>query len=507
MHKKINDNKISARTELIKKTYTETFGDYLDFFIKVVEKKCSDCNWESNFSKGCAIECFESIAQKKENENKEIEKAYSACLDFTFTAINEIFEDDLEMTKDEFIDKFKDYFKENADDFIKFTAEITDRLKDAIKEIAGDKVEIGMIRTPIIHRKVAGQKDAPDIDENDEKSEITLKTPKQIKSELDEYVIGQEKAKKILSVGIYNHYKRILNNKGNIAKSNIMLVGSTGVGKTELARSAAKILDVPFVIADATGLTEAGYVGNDVEDILINLIMSCGGSVKKAEHGIVYIDEIDKIARNKNGGKDVGGEGVQQALLKIIEGNEIILTVGKGPVQKKLKMDTSNILFICGGAFEGLTMAEKGPEKVTLGFNSVTEETAQDEAVDAKTLIKYGMIPEFMGRFPMIVHLDDLDTDDLKRILKEPKQSIVNQYKELFSIDDIDLNFTDGALTFIAEEAYKNKTGARGLKSVIEDSIIDVMYEVPDEENICGVQVGVSKGKLCFKKKRLETAS
>ena len=338
-------------------------------------------------------------------------------------------------------------------------------------------------------------------EEKDEEVEITLKTPKQIKAELDKYVIGQEKAKKTLSVGIYNHYKRITNKKSNIAKSNIMLVGSTGVGKTELARSVAKILDVPFVIADSTSMTETGYVGGDVEDMLKSLIAAADNNIKKAETGIIYIDEIDKIARGSGSGRDVGREGVQQALLKIVEGNKITLKYHKGPVEETVDIDTTNILFICGGAFEAATMKEKNTNKVALGFNSTeTIEEDEEEKIDTKVMIKNGMIPELVGRFPIIIKLDDLTTDDLKRILVEPEGSLIKQYKELLEIENIDLEFTNNALNLIAEKAYNNKTGARGLRTIIEDSITDLMYEIPDEKNIKKIQVGINNGQLCFRK-------
>lgn len=316
---------------------------------------------------------------------------------------------------------------------------------------------------------------------------IKLITPKEIKEKLDNHVIGQELAKKNLSVGIYNHYKRIINNRFDIQKSNILMVGPTGVGKTELARTCAKILDVPFAIADATTLTEAGYVGDDVENILLKLIQAADGDISKAEKGIIYIDEIDKIARkgeNVSITRDVSGEGVQQALLKIIEGTVSSVPVRGGrkhPQGDRVEIDTSNILFICGGAFEDVTMNNKEKKK-HLGFGSMLEEVNdyKDEKVDTKKLIKAGIIPELIGRLPIIVKLNELEENDLKRILTEPENSIVKQYKDMFDIDNVSLKFTDSALQYIAHQAYENKTGARGLKSIIEDKMLDLMFEAPD---------------------------
>ena len=329
-----------------------------------------------------------------------------------------------------------------------------------------------------------------------------ISTPSKIKKELDKYVIGQEHAKKIVSVGIYNHYKRIQNNKNDIKKSNIMLIGATGSGKTEIARTVAKILDVPFAIADATSITEAGYVGDDVETMLLKLISAANGDISKAEHGIIYIDEIDKIARRETHGRDVGGEGVQQALLKIVEGNDISISVKSktNPMGANININTENILFICGGAFESITMAEENNKK-PLGFNAVVlDENADKKIIDSKDLIKFGMIPELVGRFPIIAQLDTLTKDDLKRILVEPENSIVKQYKDLLSIDNIDLDFTNSALEYIATQAFDNKTGARGLKTVLESNMLDVMYDIPDHKNVYKVQVGVKDGILDFRK-------
>ena len=350
-------------------------------------------------------------------------------------------------------------------------------------------------------------------DDRREFDDINLLTPEEIKAFLDEYVIGQDEAKKVLSVAVYNHYKRIMAGSDlgvDLQKSNILMLGPTGCGKTLLAQTLAKILNVPFAIADATALTEAGYVGEDVESILLKVIQAADGHIERAEHGIIYIDEIDKITRkseNPSITRDVSGEEVQQALLKIIEGTVASVPPQGGrkhPHQELIQIDTTNILFICGGAFEGIDkIIETRLDKKSIGFNAEIAKKHEEDVdvllhqVLPQDLVKFGLIPELVGRVPVTVSLDLLDKEALIRILTEPKSSLVKQYQKLMELDGVKLEFDKAALDAIAETSLARKTGARGLRAIMEDIMMDTMFRVPSDDTIkgCMITKDVVEGK------------